>query len=610
MRMRMIFAILVGCSIATPAHAIDPEQARKVYRGLAKTFGQRKIFYRWQSRASGLNLLRSVTFDEKLQKYFMEMKFNPGTMHGGRGIYAAETLYTSSRFIRGNAEGSLIEIVVEAGTPYIDLEDPEVMRKLQAAGLTGSSAELAELEPSLIVRYRQANVNAAKDWWVIKSPRGVRFQRFNSNRFTLDELRTIYEKIARYGDRDDIRIARQVLVSRLTDEQRSQLGWKKSYFHDIGTVITKAVAPIREGRTPTAEDRRFFAEMVERSDETADQLAKYTLTNSRFIEHPDWTEAGLTKLMESFFLRRLKAGPNWGKSWLEFFARNRNLLLPIFEKTPGLGKAMVQRLHSVSSYYASDRDRELVRLFRDSGPDGLDQLVRFFLGKKSTPGDFVELTQLIHRGLRSKDFEAVGAPLLQKLRERYSLNEEQTMLVDKILPPTTTTGTAKLTRAEKIDAYFASLEQTLKRLGRETFITEEVRTKWIDPFLDLGPTGAELKRLEKQVNAQSFAKLLRKAAYPTTRTAAEFVDFTGSAFDNGRDDYLRLLDEAVDENIPLFLRLKPTDEEMVALVKRIHLRKSGAFERITTALAGAASNPAEFARRIDYERCLSTLRKQ
>ncbi len=604
MRNMKLTAVLLSALLAvgtyTRAFALSPDEARAVYLRLAKKFPQRKIFYRWQSRTSGLNLVRAQTYSGKIYDYFMKMPFNSYTMHGGRGIYVAETLYTSSRFIRGSTEGSIIEIAVEAGTPFIDLEDPETLEKLKAAGLTGNSKELGELEPNLIVRYRQADVNSRmKDWWVIKSPRGVKVQSFNPNRFTLDELRDISSKMELYGDREDVRLARQVLISRLTDEQRAKLGWKKTYFYDVKDVLAKAVAPITDGRVLTPEDRRFFNEFLERVDEGAKTYAALNIEGSRILEHPEWTDEKLKKFLGALFGQDVNSRPDWVRSWLKVFTKNRAKLLPVFKSDPELGRKMVEYLYAASARYTSERDRAFSVYAKESGPQTLEDLIDVYLAPRSIEGkNFVGLVHTFKKGLGEADYRALAQTTLEKFASRYKFTDEER----KAIWPIASQGAAD---PRRFDEFFKRVKEAL---DWDRFDRTEQRAAWINEFFDLGPTGTELRKFENQVNMRVFAAEFRQAAYARARTAAEFIDFTGSAFIPGRAEYLEILDQKVAENIEAFVRLRPTEEEMVALMLKLNRKGEASYSKVAGLLVKMSRQPETFARRIDYAACLALLR--
>jgi hypothetical protein len=605
-----IAAILVIFARPVEAAPLSIDQAKAVYSRLAKKFPERKIFYRWQSRVSAMNLLQSETYSGKIHSYFMGMPFNHSTMHGGRGIYVAETLYTSSRFIRGNTEGALIEIAIDAGTPYIDLEDPETLEKLKAAGLTGSTKELAEVEPSLVVRYRQADVNGAlKDWWVLKAPRGVRFQKFNPNRFSLDELRSIHEKIGRYGGPDDTRQARQILVSRLTDDQRTKLGWKKTYYYEIGELLEKVLDPVKAGRAPTSEDRRYFQEMLERAEEAAREFARSDVARSRLFEHPNWTSDSLVKFLAALFPPDRSLRPEWVRGWIQLLAKRRAQFVPALQSAPEIGWQMAVVLHGGSARTARERDRAFSLLYRDAGPTAISDLAAYSVSEKVGPASFVDLADTLWKGLGEKEFRALAEPSLKGMLSRFRFSELDANLLRPAFPQIQGAGSVSTNAPDpaRFDAFFSRIRKEMQsgQFRRSTHWNE-----WISEFLSLAPSGDDLRKLEAMVNMRAFAKALRKEAYEKSRTVREFIDFTGSAFDGGYPEYLEMLDETTAGQIERFIQSAPTEDEMLELLKRMNLPESEPFLRVAARFAELSRDRDAFAAKVRALGCRGLLLKR
>ncbi|MBS1963735.1 MAG: hypothetical protein JST04_16110 [Bdellovibrionales bacterium] len=608
-------ALLLAASVVVGGSAeaaLTPDQARAVYASLAKRFPKRKVFYRWQSRTSGLNLVRAETFTGKIYDYFMDMPFNSNTMHGGRGLYVAETLYTSSRFIRGNAEGSLIEVVIDEGTPFIDLEDPATMEKLKAAGLTGSPRELGELEPKYVIRYRQSDVNRTmRDWWVIKSPRGVHLQRFNPNRFTNEELRDIYDKIGKYGDSDDVRVARQVLVSRLTDEQRSALGWKKTYFYKIDDVIKFAVDPVVAGRAPTSEDMRFFNEFLERMEEVADSYAGRNLAGSRIFEHPKWTSETLRKFLASIFKPNRSVRQDWVRNWFDLLKKNRSVLVPVLSANPELSRNMIEILYLGSSSYRSERNRSFSNFVKNQGAEGLEDLMAYYVPKRGgTEAELVDLAQTLWLGLGEREFRNFAEPVLVKRVGDFRYSSDQLKILQPLFPATLSgvqaidVPPANLD-PKRFDRLFAEVDELLK--SGDFYASE--RRSVIERFFPLSPGGSDLKKLEYRANTRAFAEELRNAAFRQSKSAAEFISFTGSAFDPGNEAYRTILDEAVQKNIDAFFALNPTEDEMIALLKAMQYSKGTPYRVVADRCVNRVKDPQRFAERLGNLECLRWLRK-
>jgi hypothetical protein len=144
--------------------------------------------FRWQSKTSGNKLLQEQTFSDKLYSYFMSMKVDSDHFAAGRGVYASENPHSSSRFVRGDDEGSLIEVQIEKGTPFIDLTDPATLVKLKAAGIT--QEDVLWGDPPVAVKYEKN-----EKWWVLKGQKGVSFSVFDGSGLKPAYMLNIYEKI-------------------------------------------------------------------------------------------------------------------------------------------------------------------------------------------------------------------------------------------------------------------------------------------------------------------------------------------------------------------------------------------------------------------------------
>ena len=134
---------------AAPAFA----QSSKILKILqiADTLPEDKSFFRWQSKASGDNLVTHGKFDDKLYKYFMGMTVDRQTMAAGHGIYVCENPHSSSQFIRGYDSGSLIEVTLKKGTKFLDLTDSGTLSRLRSIGMTAD--DVYKLNPNLAVKY-------------------------------------------------------------------------------------------------------------------------------------------------------------------------------------------------------------------------------------------------------------------------------------------------------------------------------------------------------------------------------------------------------------------------------------------------------------------------
>jgi hypothetical protein len=187
MKFVWLFLINFFCSLAGATSADDA--ARQKILSLAQPLAEDLVFYRWQSKTSGDSLLTEGNFSDKLYKYFMSMKTDPNYFVAGRGVYASENPHTSSKFVRGDDEGSLIEVHLKKGTKHLDLSDPQVLAKLQAQGI--SKEMVYQLDAPVAVKY-----DGEQKWWALKGQEGASFKPFDGSRLKPAYISNIYDKLA------------------------------------------------------------------------------------------------------------------------------------------------------------------------------------------------------------------------------------------------------------------------------------------------------------------------------------------------------------------------------------------------------------------------------
>lgn len=183
----VLFFAVVGFSLVSTAlnafasdtRLTDADKIKRIM-SVAEKAKEPRNFYRWQSETSGNNLVAAGEYNEKLFNYFMSMTVDSAHFAGGRGVYYAEDITSSSQFIRGEGKGSLIEVRIPKGMPTLDLTNRETVKKLERLGVTPD--DVLKLDPPLAVRY------SSSGWWAVKRREGVKFQPFNSGKLPLDTL--------------------------------------------------------------------------------------------------------------------------------------------------------------------------------------------------------------------------------------------------------------------------------------------------------------------------------------------------------------------------------------------------------------------------------------
>ena len=153
---------------------------------LASPLPEERVFYRWQSKKSGDTLLHAGQITDDLHRYFMGMTVDRQNFLAGQGIYIADNPSSSHQYARGEDAGSLIEVHVSKGTPYLDLTNDETMRNMNKMGLTAK--QIYELNPPLAIKYSSTN-----GYWVLKGQTGIKFSAFDPDRLPPKELVQHYE---------------------------------------------------------------------------------------------------------------------------------------------------------------------------------------------------------------------------------------------------------------------------------------------------------------------------------------------------------------------------------------------------------------------------------
>ena len=178
------FICLPACVIAVTAfysYALRPlndQEKIAIIEEMADPILERKVFYRWQSTDSRNSLIRAGKITPQLYEHFRGQ-----TGVAGGGLYMAQGPVSSSSF--GN---TLIQVEVEPGVKYLDLENYDTREELRKKGV--SVDDVHRLNPDIAVRYSDYN-----GWWVFKGQEGVSFKPFNGKGMTSREIDYSYKML-------------------------------------------------------------------------------------------------------------------------------------------------------------------------------------------------------------------------------------------------------------------------------------------------------------------------------------------------------------------------------------------------------------------------------
>ena len=213
---------------------MSDDEKREFIESLAEPSTEKKTFFRWQDRYNEnqkqkKRLLEAGEMTPELYKEFMSYD-DPWA---GTGFYVSDDIASSHYF-----GTTIIEVEVEAGYKFLDLDDPKIWEALKKKGITG--ADVFKLNPEVAVR----NIgDEGEGWWVLKKREGIKFKPFSMDR--------IREKIDKLPIKDTLEGA---ILFRIAGEQLSQkdvskivdkLPWDQwehasTFFHFAGRYLSKS----------------------------------------------------------------------------------------------------------------------------------------------------------------------------------------------------------------------------------------------------------------------------------------------------------------------------------------------------------------------------------
>ena len=148
-----------------------------------------RIFYRWQTKHSADFLLKNKTYNKAVYSHFMNMPFNADVMMGGRGIYSASDLSSSSGYTGDRDEGALIEILVPKGNRYLDAQNRNLQSEIEKKFNLDVDSALRVAQPNSTAKY-------SSSYFVLRDPTGVQFRRFDPSHMSDEALIDSYLRIS------------------------------------------------------------------------------------------------------------------------------------------------------------------------------------------------------------------------------------------------------------------------------------------------------------------------------------------------------------------------------------------------------------------------------
>ncbi|MCY4643710.1 MAG: hypothetical protein OXB88_03745 [Bacteriovoracales bacterium] len=317
-----IFILLSLFCKASLALSASDQKKREIIESLAEGFDGKKIFYRWQSKQSGDNLLAQGEFTDGLYKYFMGMEIDILTSAAGHGVYVSENPYDSAIFLPVKDEGSLIQVEVDRKGSYIDLEDSRTRRLLKKHKITDK--DVFRLNPRVAVKYTST-------WWALKGQEGVRFRPFTGRGLGTQGILNAYTVLAGEDDqamkvfkdsldRNRSFSANPVEIQELKKEALALLGLDKDLSQNlIDDWIVRVIASDSHF-APRAPSR--LAKMVLKTE--WNKILKLNLTYGQEKRLLSFLKNDTTRRLELIEERLLRTrDPGEFLSWLEFVFKGR-----------------------------------------------------------------------------------------------------------------------------------------------------------------------------------------------------------------------------------------------------------------------------------------------
>ena len=153
----------------------EQELLRKV-QSLIEPTTEEKIMYHYGGAAPCEKLNEAGSYTGAIQEKYSRLRANSRAV-AGHGVYVAGNPSSSSTYFKGG----ITQVVIETGTPMIDLTRPDIMVRMDALGL--EMDDVYNLPVDAVVRY-----NAQYDWYAIKGPTGVRFRALDISKTSPGDL--------------------------------------------------------------------------------------------------------------------------------------------------------------------------------------------------------------------------------------------------------------------------------------------------------------------------------------------------------------------------------------------------------------------------------------
>ncbi len=525
--------------IGNYSYAITNVEKRKIIEEIAEEFSNSgKTFYRWQSRASGDNLLKNKEYTKKLHDYFMGMKIDRYHFAAGHGVYVSENPHSASEFIRGTDDGSLIVVEVSSKQKYIDLTNQSVLKKLSKHGISKDDV-LFNTNPNVLVKY-----NKDHKWWVVKGRQGVQFKPFTGQGLKTGYLQNIYSKleggdkakrIFRNSIRDDFVKRVKQDINLIDSDFVSSLFNDNVFKHIIHTHLKRQYSSAKEDRliqklASSERVRKLFKE---------GKIDLDLIQNKKFSSFIKFSvllpESNLEKVLSS--------------------VDHKKILPDDYIQILKLLKGTIRNERSYEERLKAD---EIVQKFKEN---------LSFSDATSVKKKRIEIAE---KALLLSKKEISD---LKKLKE-HKLKVDEDLKKFKKINSVSTLMEAKrksLGNVKTVRDFLRVAEHSVKnpsddyKTATNKFIQENIKK-----FIALDPNPSEVMRLKRIASSVETIKVILNQSLPLASTATEFNDMMKYSVNSPSDDYKKGVSSVAEQFSDFYARLKPSAKDLIELEKLLN----------------------------------------
>ena len=184
----LLYLLANGLFIDSVFAEMSDKEKVEFIESLAEPLKEKKVFYRWQSETARKNLIEAGEMTPQLYKHFMSHR--EGNVGGG--LYIAEDVVSSSGYGR-----TLMQVEIEAGYRFLNLQDPKIQKKLKKKGITNTDVFKSKARVAV-----KDIVTGKRSWWALKKQEGVRFKPFSGRGINLNTLTKGYNNLQRDAQRE------------------------------------------------------------------------------------------------------------------------------------------------------------------------------------------------------------------------------------------------------------------------------------------------------------------------------------------------------------------------------------------------------------------------